>query len=85
MQLILSFVIGISVGTSARLIAPGKDPGGLFLLVFLGLVGSVVATFLGRAFELYAVDQIGLGVLTSFLGSAAIIASYKCFPARPLA
>lgn len=85
MQIILSLVIGVSVGTSARLIAPSKDPGGLFLLAFLGIVGSVVATFLGRAFNLYSIDQIGRGVLTASLGAGAVISTYRCLPSRPLA
>ena len=84
MQIILSLVIGVSVGTAARLIAPSKDPGGLFLLILLGIAGSVVATFLSRAFNVYSIDHIGLGVLTSFLGSGAIVSSYRCFPARPM-
>jgi len=84
MQIILSLVIGVSVGTAARLIAPSKDPGGLSVLVLLGIVGSVVATFLSCTFNLCSIDHIGLRVLTSFLGSGVIVSSYRCFPARPL-
>jgi len=42
-------VIGLVVGALAKLLMPGKDPGGFIVTMLLGVAGSVVATMLGRA------------------------------------
>lgn len=46
---ILWFVLfGLIVGVIAKLIMPGKDPGGIFITAILGMAGSIVGSFLGQ-------------------------------------
>ncbi len=63
---ILSWIIlGLVVGAVAKLVMPGKDPGGLLVTTGLGIAGAVVGGFLG--------SMVGLGPVTGFnLGSLAI-------------
>ena len=46
-------VIGLVVGALAKLIMPGKDPGGIFLTMLLGIAGAFFGTFIGRAIGHY--------------------------------
>lgn len=56
---ILSWVImGLIVGALAKWIMPGKDPGGLFVTIILGIAGAVIGGFVGT--------KLGLGVVTGF-------------------
>jgi uncharacterized membrane protein YeaQ/YmgE (transglycosylase-associated protein family) len=63
---ILSWIVlGLVVGAVAKLIMPGKDPGGLLITIGLGIAGALVGGFLG--------SMVGLGPVTGFnLGSLAI-------------
>src|SRR4029078_12062710 len=49
MHIIWSLIVVLVVGAIAKLLMPGKDPGGILITMVLGLVGAVVAGFLGRA------------------------------------
>lgn len=53
----LSFIwmclIGLVAGALAKLIMPGRDPGGIFITMLLGIAGSIVARFLGRTLGWY--------------------------------
>jgi uncharacterized membrane protein YeaQ/YmgE (transglycosylase-associated protein family) len=50
-------LIGLLVGALAKLIMPGKDPGGIFATMLLGVAGALVAGFIGRMLGLYAPGQ----------------------------
>ena len=47
-------LIGLVIGAVAKLIMPGKDPGGFIITGLLGIAGSIVATWIGRAVGWYA-------------------------------
>ena len=49
MQWLWVVLVGLVVGALAKLIMPGKDPGGFIVTILLGIAGSVIATWLGRA------------------------------------
>ncbi|MBP1648426.1 MAG: Transglycosylase-associated protein, partial [Bacteroidetes bacterium] len=49
MSIIATIFIGLVVGIVAKLMMPGRDPGGFIITTLLGIVGAVVATYLGRA------------------------------------
>ena len=49
MHLIWALIVGLVVGAIAKLLMPGRDPGGIFITMLLGVAGSFVAGFLGRA------------------------------------
>jgi uncharacterized membrane protein YeaQ/YmgE (transglycosylase-associated protein family) len=46
-------IIGLVAGALAKLIMPGKDPGGIIVTMLLGIAGSLIAGFLGRAMGWY--------------------------------
>jgi len=76
MSIIGMLVIGLIAGVVAKLIMPGKDPGGVIVTILLGLAGSVVAGFLGRSFGLYEPGQMG-GVVASVLGAILLLVVYR--------
>ena len=57
MMLIWMLFIGLVVGALAKLIMPGKDGGGVFVTMLLGVAGALVAGFIGRLLGLYASGQ----------------------------
>jgi uncharacterized membrane protein YeaQ/YmgE (transglycosylase-associated protein family) len=78
MHLIGSIIIGFVVGILARLIMPGKDAMGMILTVLLGIAGSVIATFLGRAAHLYGPDEPA-GFIASIVGALIVLGLYNMF------
>jgi len=50
-------LIGLVIGAIAKLVMPGKDPGGIIVTMLLGIAGSIVATWLGRVVGLYQEGQ----------------------------
>jgi uncharacterized membrane protein YeaQ/YmgE (transglycosylase-associated protein family) len=69
-------LIGLLAGAIAKLAMPGRDPGGLLVTMLLGLAGSVVAGFLGRALGLYREGQAA-GFLMSVLGAILLLVVYR--------
>ena len=51
MSIIWMLVVGLVVGAIAKLMMPGKDPGGIFVTMLLGVAGALVAGFLGRGWD----------------------------------
>jgi uncharacterized membrane protein YeaQ/YmgE (transglycosylase-associated protein family) len=68
--------IGLVVGALAKLIMPGKDPGGVFVTMLVGVAGALVAGFLGRLLGLYTAGQ-GAGFIMSLLGAVLLLALYR--------
>ncbi len=69
-------IIGLVAGALAKLIMPGKDPGGIIITILLGIAGSIVAGFLGRALGLYEPGQ-GAGLIMSVVGAILLLAVYR--------
>jgi uncharacterized membrane protein YeaQ/YmgE (transglycosylase-associated protein family) len=78
LHLIWVAVIGLIVGAVAKLIMPGRDPGGIWITMILGIVGSMVATWLGRIIGLYGPDA-SAGFIMSVLGAILVLAIYHFF------
>jgi uncharacterized membrane protein YeaQ/YmgE (transglycosylase-associated protein family) len=68
-------LIGLIVGAVAKLLMPGKDPGGFVVTILLGTAGSVVATWLGRAIGWYQEGQ-SAGFIMSVIGAVLLLAIY---------
>lgn len=68
-------IIGLIVGALAKLIMPGKDPGGIFVTMLLGIAGSFVGTWLGRLLHLYG-PNASAGFLMSIVGAVILLAIY---------
>jgi uncharacterized membrane protein YeaQ/YmgE (transglycosylase-associated protein family) len=74
-------VIGLIAGALAKWIMPGKDPGGIFVTMLLGIAGSLLAGFLGRAMGLYEAGQ-GAGLLMSVVGAILLLIIYRLIVRR---
>ena len=71
---ILSWVLlGLVAGVIAKLIMPGKDPGGLILTIILGVVGAVIGGFLGTQFDIGDVTGFDLRSLGLAIGGALLV------------
>lgn len=73
-----AITIGFVAGTLAKLIMPGRAPGGFIITILLGIAGSVVATWLGRTFGWYHDDQ-SARFIGSVVGAVIILALYRMF------
>jgi uncharacterized membrane protein YeaQ/YmgE (transglycosylase-associated protein family) len=76
MQYVWMVVIGLIVGVLAKLIMPGKDPGGFIITILLGIAGSFVGTFIGRALGMYQPGQAA-GFIMSVVGAIILLALYR--------
>jgi uncharacterized membrane protein YeaQ/YmgE (transglycosylase-associated protein family) len=84
MHIIWTLIIGLVVGALAKLVMPGKDPGGVIITILLGIAGSLVAYFIGRAAGWYNVNE-GAGFIASILGAIAVLAGYRAITGRKVA
>lgn len=74
---ILGWIIfGLIVGVIAKLVMPGKDPGGLIVTMLLGIVGALVGGFLGRALGFYEPGQPA-GYLMAIVGAILLLFIYR--------
>ena len=79
---ILTWILfGLVVGVIAKLLMPGRDPGGFIVTILLGIAGALVGGFVGRAMGLYAENQ-GAGWLMSILGAIILLAIYRMMVRR---
>ncbi|HEV2134924.1 MAG TPA: GlsB/YeaQ/YmgE family stress response membrane protein [Terracidiphilus sp.] len=77
-------LIGLVVGALAKLIMPGKDPGGFIITILLGIAGSLVATWIGLLVGWYSAGQ-SAGFIMSLLGAIVLLAIYRLFKRRAVA
>lgn len=76
MGLIWTILIGFVVGMLAKMLTPGKDPGGFFITIIIGVAGSLLATFLGRSLGWYQVGETA-GFLAALVGSIILLLGYR--------
>jgi uncharacterized membrane protein YeaQ/YmgE (transglycosylase-associated protein family) len=74
-HLLWTALIGLIVGAIAKFIMPGKDPGGIFVTMLIGIAGAFLGTYLGRAIGHYQPDQ-SAGFLMSLLGALILLGIY---------
>jgi uncharacterized membrane protein YeaQ/YmgE (transglycosylase-associated protein family) len=75
-------LFGLIVGAIAKLIMPGRDPGGIIVTMLLGIVGAVLGGFLGRALGFYGPQQAA-GWLMSIVGAIVVLMIYRMLVRRP--
>jgi uncharacterized membrane protein YeaQ/YmgE (transglycosylase-associated protein family) len=81
MHLLWMIIVGLIVGALAKLIMPGRDPGGIIVTMLLGIGGSVVAGLIGRAAGWYAEGE-PVGFVASVIGAIIILAIYRLIVGR---
>lgn len=75
MHYIWTFIIGLVVGAIAKLLVPGRDPGGWIITAVLGIAGSFVGTWVGRVLHIHEKGQVA-GFIMSILGAMILLALY---------
>ncbi len=79
---ILGWIIfGVIVGAIAKLLMPGKDPGGFIITMLLGIVGAVLGGFVGRALGLYGPND-SAGIFMSIFGAIFVLFIYRMMVGR---
>ncbi len=81
MGILWTILIGFIVGIVAKFLMPGRDPAGFIITVLIGIVGSVVATYLGRALGFYQVGE-SAGFIAAVLGSIILLFIYRMVTGR---
>jgi uncharacterized membrane protein YeaQ/YmgE (transglycosylase-associated protein family) len=81
MSIIWAIIIGFIVGLIAKFLMPGRDPGGFIVTAILGIVGALVATFLGQAMGLYGAGQ-SAGFIASVIGAMVVLFIYHLIRGR---
>jgi len=74
-------VFGLVAGALAKLLTPGRDPGGCILTMLLGVVGAFLGGFLGRVLGIYAPGQPA-GLIMAVLGAIAILLVHRALMPR---
>jgi uncharacterized membrane protein YeaQ/YmgE (transglycosylase-associated protein family) len=79
---ILSWILfGLVIGVIAKLLMPGRDPGGFIITILLGIAGALLGGFVGRAMGFYGPGQTA-GWLMSILGAVILLALYRMVARR---
>jgi len=82
MHVIGWIIFGLIVGIIAKLLMPGRDPGGFFITILLGIAGSLVGGFIGRTLGLYGPNQRAAGWILSVVGAIVLLAIYRLIVRR---
>jgi uncharacterized membrane protein YeaQ/YmgE (transglycosylase-associated protein family) len=69
-------VFGLIVGIIAKLLMPGRDPGGIIVTMLLGIVGALLGGFIGRSTGMYAQNQ-SAGIFMSIAGAIVVLLIYR--------
>jgi uncharacterized membrane protein YeaQ/YmgE (transglycosylase-associated protein family) len=69
-------LVGLVIGAIAKLVMPGKDPGGMIVTMLLGVAGSLLASWVGGVVGLYH-EGDRAGFIMSVLGAVALLAIYR--------
>ena len=81
MHILITLVVGLIVGALAKLVMPGKDPGGIIVTMLLGIAGSFIAGAIGHSLGWYEVGD-GPGIIASVIGAVILLAIYRAFVGR---
>ncbi len=81
MEILWTLIIGLVVGVVAKFLMPGRDPGGFIITILLGIAGSFIAGFAGRAMHWYSQGQPA-GFIASVIGAIVLLIIYRLFQRR---
>jgi uncharacterized membrane protein YeaQ/YmgE (transglycosylase-associated protein family) len=74
-------VFGLIIGALAKLVMPGRDPGGIIVTIVLGIIGAVLGGWLGRAIGLYGPGEAA-GFVMALIGALILLGLYRLLVAR---
>ena len=75
-SILTTLIIGLLVGAVAKLLMPGKDPGGWIVTILLGIAGALLAGYLGQAVGWYQPGQ-SAGFIASVVGAIVLLLLYR--------
>jgi uncharacterized membrane protein YeaQ/YmgE (transglycosylase-associated protein family) len=76
-------VLGLIAGVLAKLIMPGRDPGGIILTIVIGIVGGLLGGFIGNLLGFHGIQGLNLAsILWAVLGAIILLALYRVFAGR---
>lgn len=81
MELLGWIITGLLAGALARLVMPGRDPGGCVVTILLGMAGALLAAFVGQIMGFYAPGEHA-SFIAAVLGAIAVLALYRWFGVR---
>ncbi|WP_028055901.1 GlsB/YeaQ/YmgE family stress response membrane protein [Sphingobium bisphenolivorans] len=81
MELLGWIILGLFAGAIARLVMPGRDPGGCVVTILLGIAGALLAGYLGRLLGIYGPGETA-GFIAAVLGSVGVLVIYRFFAGR---
>jgi uncharacterized membrane protein YeaQ/YmgE (transglycosylase-associated protein family) len=81
MGIIWTILIGLVAGIVAKLLMPGKDPGGFIITILLGIAGAFVATYLGQAVGWYGPED-NAGFIGAIVGAIILLIVYRIVKGR---
>jgi uncharacterized membrane protein YeaQ/YmgE (transglycosylase-associated protein family) len=81
MAIVLMLIIGLAIGALAKLIMPGKDPGGIIVTILLGVAGALGAGLIGRQLGWYATGE-SAGMIASVFGAVMLLGVYRVLLGR---
>jgi len=76
MHILTTLIVGLIVGALAKLIMPGKDPGGFIITILLGIAGAFVGGWIGHALGWYEAGE-GPGIIVSVIGAIVLLGIYR--------
>jgi len=83
MNILAWIVFGLVAGVIAKLIVPGKDPGGFIVTILLGVAGAIVGGWVGTAAGFTPVSGFNLGgMVVAVLGAVLLLLIYRLLRAR---
>jgi uncharacterized membrane protein YeaQ/YmgE (transglycosylase-associated protein family) len=74
-------IFGLIVGALAKLLMPGRDPGGIIVTMLIGIVGAVLGVWVGQAVGMYGPEEPA-GFIMSLLGAIVLLMLYRMFTRR---
>lgn len=81
MDIIYTIIIGLVVGIIAKLLMPGKDPGGFIITTLIGIAGAMIAKFIGQALNWYDAGE-SAGFIASIVGAIILLFIYRALTGR---
>lgn len=81
MEILSWIVFGLVIGIIAKVLLPGKDPGGFIVTTLIGIAGAMIGGFMGRAMGFYGEGQTA-GWIISILGAVLLLALYRMMVRR---